>query len=74
MTKLSLEGVLIPFFVSFFMSGINAILGALNEDKVLLSVIFSEWMINWIIAYPCLLIIVPFSRMVVLKVLYPQSK
>jgi len=74
MNKLSLQGFLIPLFVSFFMSGINAILGALNEDKFLLSIVFSQWMINWIIAYPCLLFIVPFSKKIVLKLFYPQLK
>ncbi|WP_228715880.1 DUF2798 domain-containing protein [Acinetobacter schindleri] len=54
------------------MSGINAILKGLDEDKILLSNIFSEWMINWIVAYPCLLIIVPFSKKIVLKLFYPH--
>ncbi len=74
MNKLSLQGFLIPLFVSFFMSGINAILKGLDEDKILLSNIFSEWMINWIIAYPCLLFLVPFSKKIVLKLFYPQLK
>lgn len=62
-----LEYFLIPLLVSFFMSGINATLELKTEKNIEFEILFYEWISNWFIAYPCLLILVPFSKKIVLS-------
>lgn len=67
--KFSIEGLLLPLVVSFFMSGINTILKIANLHKDMISSFLSQWMVSWLISYLCLLVIVPFSKLIVNKAL-----
>lgn len=49
------------------MSGINATLELKTEKNIEFEILFYEWISNWFIAYPCLLILVPFSKKIVLS-------
>lgn len=72
--KLSIEGLILPLVVSFFMSGINTILKIANLHKDMISVFLSQWMVSWLISYLCLLVIVPFSKLIVNKALNGHLK
>ena len=67
--RLTREQMLVPLVVSFFMSGINSILGQIYLNEFTLLEFMREWALHWILAYPCLLLIVPLARKIVRKIL-----
>lgn len=66
---------LVPFFLSFVMSGIVSLIStvkSLGMGMQVLSPWLTSWGLSWMIAFPTVLFVLPFARKLVLLLVKPH--
>ena len=66
-----LFGLLLTWFMTFVVSGISTLLAVGMSDPGFLALWFKAWMSSWAVAFPAVLVVAPFVRLILRRIVRP---
>lgn len=66
-----LFGLLLTWFMTFVVSGISTLLAIGAAAPDFLSLWFRAWMSSWAVAFPAVLVVAPFVRFILRRIVRP---